>query len=105
MGVYVFNKDVLVQQLQADADEHGESKHDFGRDIIPRMFRSLRVFGYQYQSYWRDVGTIQSYWDAHMDLLAPNSPLALDDNELKLRTSGLIVRPPASAVTPRCTIR
>ncbi|HNO65455.1 MAG TPA: sugar phosphate nucleotidyltransferase [Tepidiformaceae bacterium] len=91
MGVYVFNKDVLVQQLQADADEHGESKHDFGRDIIPRMFRSLRVFGYQYQSYWRDVGTIQSYWDAHMDLLAPNSPLALDDNELKLRTSGLIM--------------
>ena len=93
MGVYVFNKDVLVEQLQADADAGEASKHDFGRDIIPRMFASHRVFGYQYQAYWRDVGTIDSYWSAHMDLLAPNPPLNLDDPDARLRTAGAILPP------------
>ena len=95
MGVYIFNKDVLVEQLQSDADEGDASAHDFGRNIVPRMYRTHRVFGYQYQSYWRDVGTIESYWDAHMDLLAPHPPLDLEDVEVKLRTAGAIM-PPAS---------
>ncbi len=103
MGVYVFNKDILVEQLQADADLDGESKHDFGRDIIPRMFQSHRVFGYQYQSYWRDVGTIESYWDAHMDLLSANPPLSLEDNELKLRTAGAIM--PAARIGTEASVR
>jgi len=94
MGVYCFNKDVLVEQLQADADLGDESRHDFGRDIIPRMYKTHRVFGYQYQGYWRDVGTIESYHQANMDLLAPNPPLNLDDPERRLRTSGTI-QPPA----------
>ncbi|MGE5595729.1 MAG: glucose-1-phosphate adenylyltransferase family protein [Hyphomicrobiales bacterium] len=94
MGVYCFNKDVLVEQLQADADLGDESKHDFGRDIIPRMFRDHRVFGYQYQGYWRDVGTIESYHSANMDLLAPTPPLNLEDPDLRLRTAGAI-QPPA----------
>jgi len=93
MGVYVFNKDVLVEQLQADADAGEESKHDFGRDIIPRMYQSHRVFGYQYQSYWRDVGTVESYHAAHMDLLAPTQPLNLEDPDLRLRTAGAILPP------------
>ena len=93
MGVYVFNKDVLVEQLQADADLGDASKHDFGRDIIPRMYESHRVFGYQYQSYWRDVGTIESYWSAHMDLLLENPPLNLDDSDIRLRTAGAIMPP------------
>lgn len=93
MGVYVFNKDVLVEQLQADADLGDRSSHDFGKDIIPRIFQTHRVFGYQYQSYWRDVGTIESYWSAHMDLLAANPSLNLEDNELKLRTAGAIMPP------------
>ncbi len=103
MGVYVFNKDILVEQLQADADLDGESKHDFGRDIIPRMFQSHRVFGYQYQSYWRDVGTIESYWDAHMDLLAANPSLNLEDSELKLRTAGAIM--PAARFGTNAAVR
>ncbi len=103
MGVYVFNKDILVEQLQADADLDGESKHDFGRDIIPRMFQSHRVFGYQYQSYWRDVGTIESYWDAHMDLLATNPSLNLEDSELKLRTAGAIM--PAARIGAAASVR
>ena len=92
MGVYCFNKDVLVQQLQADA-EIEESKHDFGRDIIPRMYKTHRVFGYQYQDYWRDVGTVESYHSAHMDLLTPHPSLNLDNPELRLRTAGAILPP------------
>ncbi|MCK9518730.1 MAG: sugar phosphate nucleotidyltransferase [Dehalococcoidia bacterium] len=94
MGVYCFNKDVLVEQLQADADLGDESRHDFGRDIIPRMYKTHRVFGYQYQGYWRDVGTIESYHEANMDLLAPTAPLNLEDPDLRLRTAGAI-QPPA----------
>ena len=93
MGVYVFNKDVLVERLQADADAGDESKHDFGRDIIPRMFKTHRVFGYQYQSYWRDVGTVESYWSSHMDLLAAHPPMNLEDPDLRLRTAGSILPP------------
>jgi len=93
MGIYVFNKDVLVEQLQEDADLGDKSAHDFGRDIIPRMFKTHRVFGYQYQSYWRDVGTVESYWSAHMEMLATNPPLALADPELRLRTAGAIQAP------------
>ena len=93
MGVYVFNKDVLVEQLQADADDGDGSKHDFGRNIIPRMYQTHRVFGYQYQDYWRDVGTVESYWQANMDLLNPNPPLHLEDPDLRLRTAGSIQAP------------
>lgn len=103
MGVYVFNKDVLVEQLQADADLGDASKHDFGRDIIPRMYQSHRVFGYQYQSYWRDVGTVESYWDAHMDLLASNPPLNLEDDDLRLRTAGSIM--PPARIGPRASVQ
>ncbi len=73
MGIYIFNKDVLIRELEIDA-ELENSSHDFGRDIIPRIFQTHRVFGYQYQGYWRDVGTVESYWNAHMDLLAANPP-------------------------------
>jgi glucose-1-phosphate adenylyltransferase len=102
MGIYCFNKDVLVEQLQADADLGDQSTHDFGRDIIPRMYQSHRVFGYQYQSYWKDVGTLASYHEAHMELISPNPPLRLDDPELRLRTPGSIM--PPARVGPRATI-
>jgi glucose-1-phosphate adenylyltransferase len=102
MGIYVFNKDVLVEQLQADADEGENSAHDFGRNIIPRMFRTHRVFGYQYQSYWRDVGTVESYHAANMDLLEPNPELDLFNAETMLRTPGP-PRPPAK-FGPRASV-
>lgn len=103
MGVYCFNKDVLVEQLQADSDLGDKSHHDFGRDIIPRMFRSHRVFGYQYQGYWRDVGTVESYHSANMDLLLPSPPLSLNDPDLRIRTAG-VIQPPAK-FGPRAEIR
>ena len=92
MGVYVFNKDVLVEQLQADAEAES-SKHDFGRDIIPRMYETNRVYGYQYDGYWRDVGTVESYWASNMDFISPKPPLRFDTPEVKLRTAGLIMPP------------
>ena len=88
MGVYCFNRDVLFEELQADADLGEASAHDFGRDIVPRIYSTRRVFGYQYLDYWRDVGTIESYWQANMDMIGPHSPLDLANSEVPLRTSG-----------------
>lgn len=66
-GIYVFNRDVLVDRLVADAGR--QTSHDFGRDILPEMLGEYRVFGYELEGYWRDVGTVDSYWQANMDLL------------------------------------
>jgi glucose-1-phosphate adenylyltransferase len=93
MSVYIFNRDVLVEQLQADADDE-TSNRDFGRDILPRMFETSRVYGYPYHGYWKDVGTVEAYWQANMDLAGVNPPLRLQDGEASLWTAGPI-RPPA----------
>lgn len=92
MGIYLFNADSLVEQLIRDA-ERPDSSHDFGRDIIPSMYETHRVFGYRYQGYWRDVGTIDAYWNANRDLLSADNPLPLQDPELKLRTPGDVPPP------------
>ena len=86
MGIYCFNRDVLIEALQEDASL-GSSSHDFGRDIVPRIFGSKRVFGYQYLDYWRDVGTIEAYWQANMDLIERYPPLNLANADAPLRTS------------------
>ncbi len=92
MGIYVFNKDTLIDALQADAETQ-QSRRDFGHDIIPAIYPRLRVFGYQYQEYWRDVGTVQSYWDANMDLTEAYPELELNAPERKIRTSRLTAPP------------
>ncbi len=102
MGVYCFNKEVLVEQLQRDAELAEASAHDFGRDIIPRMYQEHRVFGYQYLGYWRDVGTVQSYWSANMDLIHDQGDLPMDDPELRLRTAGAIL--PSARFGPKSTV-
>lgn len=86
MGIYCFNRDVLIEALQEDANL-AASSHDFGRDIVPRIFGSKRVFGYQYLDYWRDVGTIEAYWQANMDLIERYPPLNLANADAPLRTS------------------
>lgn len=69
MGIYIFNWKTLKSYLLADA-ENAESTHDFGHDIIPSMLNDdLRLYAYRFEGYWKDVGTIQSYWEANMDLL------------------------------------
>ena len=85
MGIYVFSADKLIAMLKSD-HEQAQSSHDFGKDIIPRMIDSHRVYGYRFggelgrvspDRYWRDVGTIDSYYAANMDLLKPVPPLNL----------------------------
>jgi glucose-1-phosphate adenylyltransferase len=76
MGVYIFNIDILDKALWEDHMKT-DSSHDFGKDIIPKLIREgSRVFSYPYCGYWVDVGTVDSYWKAQMDLL--ENPAALD---------------------------
>jgi glucose-1-phosphate adenylyltransferase len=86
MGIYVFNKDTLIEQLLLDA-QRIESSHDFGRDIVPRLVEDLPIFGYRFEGYWRDVGTIEAYFDANMDLLRELPEFNLYDMESPIRTS------------------
>ena len=86
MGVYLFNLDVLDKVLLEDHN-NPNSSHDFGKDILPRMVaEGYRVFAYPYADYWRDVGTVQSYWEAHMDLLEVPPPLNLYDRRWVIHT-------------------
>lgn len=88
MGIYVFNASFLRQALQRDATDPS-SGHDFGHDIIPGIISHARVFAHDYSDscvnmidarpYWRDVGTLDAYWEANMDQLRPSPELDLDD--------------------------
>ncbi len=84
MGVYVFNTDYLVQQLRRDAVDES-SAHDFGRDILPRAVKEHHVAAYVFTDangdagYWRDVGTLDAFWQAHMELLSAQPPIELYD--------------------------
>lgn len=86
MGVYVFNYSVLERLLTEDQNRKGSS-HDFGKDLIPRMIiEGLGVFAYPYGGYWIDVGTVDAYWEAHMDLLASPPSLNLNDRTWIIHT-------------------
>lgn len=84
MGIYVFNTEFLIEQLIKDAKKTGSSR-DFGHDIIPAVIDEHTVNAYPFlnlqgkQSYWRDVGTIDAYWDANMELIGVNPDLNLYD--------------------------
>jgi glucose-1-phosphate adenylyltransferase len=80
MGVYVFSKRALRRWLN-------EERSDFGRDVIPAMLDGgARVYGYRFQGYWQDVGTIQSYWEANLALLEDHPELDLYDREWLIHT-------------------
>lgn len=86
MGVYLFSAHVLNRVLWEDHARKGSS-HDFGKDILPRLVKSkARVFAFPYTGYWMDVGTVNSYWQSHMDLLSPNPPLKLYDRSWVIHT-------------------
>lgn len=79
MGIYVFTWKVLREALIADEKNPNSSK-DFGKDIIPEMLRkNMRLYGYNFSGYWKDVGTISSLWEANMDLLDHSSELNIND--------------------------
>lgn len=84
MGVYLFDWKLLRQYLIDD--EHTEhSSHDFGKDIIPKLIADKkRVFAYRFDGYWKDVGTIESLWEANMDLLKIPPPISLNDGKTKI---------------------
>jgi glucose-1-phosphate adenylyltransferase len=86
MGVYIFNQHRLNQLLWEDRDRTGSS-HDFGKDILPRMVANQeRVFAFPFTGYWVDVGTVESYWQAHMDLLTSPPPIDLNDRSWVIHT-------------------
>jgi glucose-1-phosphate adenylyltransferase len=98
MGIYVFNRDTLIRVLLEDARAEGgtPSQHDFGRNIIPGMVaRGEGVYAYPFTGYWQDVGTIQSYWEAHMNLLGDRPAFDLYDPSWVIHTRSE-ERPPAS---------
>ncbi len=93
MGIYVFKKDFLFQRLEEDAQLRS-SKHDFGRNVLPRIVAGKhRVYAYNFHGYWRDVGTMATYWEANMDLL-DMYPELLFDEYWPIRTKEDL-RPPA----------
>jgi glucose-1-phosphate adenylyltransferase len=92
MGIYVFNSDVLVTALESDA-ARPESHHDFGKNIIPSLIDSGRIYAYPFYDenkkaakYWRDIGTLDAYYEANMDLCQVNPEFNLYDPEWPLRT-------------------
>ena len=108
MGNYLFNKDVLIELLYEDATDVGSS-HDFGKDILPRIFNKSRVFAYDFRrnhipgltkkeiGYWRDVGTIKAFWEANMDLRSVKPEFNLYNKKWPVRTASYGT-PPAKFV-------
>lgn len=84
MGIYVFSWEKLRKYLIENENANTGSK-DFGKDIIPAMLANdERLFAYEFEGYWKDVGTLDSLWEANMDLLSPNVPLNLYDPNWKV---------------------
>jgi glucose-1-phosphate adenylyltransferase len=92
MGIYIFNTAFLFEQLIKDADT-STSTHDFGHDIIPEVIKKYRAYAYSFrdvqsgvQAYWRDVGTVDAYWSANMELIGINPELNLYDKDWPIWT-------------------
>ncbi len=93
MGIYIFNWKTLRQMLVEDMVKE-DSNHDFGKDIIPTLLESGgNLFAYNFKGYWKDVGTIDSLWEANMDLLDENNALDLGDSSWKIYTEDITTLP------------
>jgi glucose-1-phosphate adenylyltransferase len=123
MGIYVFDADLLSRALRLDALS-ASSNHDFGRDVLPLLIRDAEAFAWPFRAadgvqpaYWRDIGTIDAYWRAHMELLGPTPSVRLDDLDWPLQAAGrsprMIARSPAgrfgaaddSLIAAGCTVK
>ena len=108
MGNYLFNKDFLIDILYKDAEDKNSS-HDFGKDILPKIFETSRVYAYDFRrnripgiskkeiGYWRDVGTIKAFWEANMDLRSVKPDFNLYNKKWPIRTASYGT-PPAKFV-------
>jgi glucose-1-phosphate adenylyltransferase len=95
MGVYIFTYKTMRKYLKEDAKDPASS-HDFGKNLIPAYLRdNLKLQAYRFKGYWKDVGTIDSLWEANMDLLKDNSGLDLFDPDWKIYTDDV-------SATPQC---
>lgn len=90
MGIYVFSKDVLVRALKKYCSAE---KSDFGHHVIPPMIEKNNVYAYEYEGYWRDVGTLKSFWETNLSLTEPIPELNLYDEEWKIHTKS-VEKPP-----------
>jgi glucose-1-phosphate adenylyltransferase len=112
MGIYIFNRDVLIQRLQEDAGWE-DSTHDFGYAVIPGMVRKDLVYAYEFNGYWQDIGTMEAYFAANMELLSDQPSIILDgswpvcaeENELPLLRQNGPGSIKNSLVSPDCTIK
>jgi len=103
MGNYIFNTDFLYEQCIKDADTP-DTQHDFGKNVIPRIIKDYRVYAYPFrdpdtgeQAYWRDVGTLDAFWEANMELVSVTPQLNLYDRDWPIYTHQLQL-PPAKFV-------
>jgi glucose-1-phosphate adenylyltransferase len=101
MGIYVFDRHLLIDCLEVDAED-AESAHDFGQNILPLLVRSHGLAAYAFREgnrpgYWRDIGTIDNFWQANLDLVADAPPLDLHDREWPIYTLPTLL-PPARFV-------
>ena len=88
MGIYVFTWKTLRRYLEAD-EANPNSENDFGKNVIPAMLGDgERMAAYRFSGYWKDVGTLESLWDANMDMLAPNNGINLYESYLNMKKSG-----------------
>jgi glucose-1-phosphate adenylyltransferase len=92
MGIYCFNRDLLMESLLADADDP-HSQHDFGKNLIPKLIDQGRVYSYNFIDenkkeafYWRDIGTTEAYYEANMDLVSVSPVFNLYDEKWPIRT-------------------
>ena len=98
MGVYIFETNALVRRVSQDAKR--DSSHDFGKDVIPAMIDGDRVFAYPFEdenptgsAYWRDIGRLDAYFDANMDLVSPEPHFVLEDPNWPIRTAAKFTLP------------
>lgn len=93
MGIYIFDWKLLRKMLTADMKDP-DSSHDFGKDIIPKLLNDGKnLYAYKFKGYWKDVGTIDSLWEANMDLLDANNELDLNDSTWKIYTEDATTLP------------
>lgn len=103
MGIYIFNWKALKKYLKED-EANPNSSNDFGKDIIPAMLRDgLKMYAYPFKGYWKDVGTIDSLWEANMDLLKENSGLDLYSNDLRIYSASDVS--PAQYLGPNAEVK
>ena len=99
MGVYVFEVEILCEVLK---DAHRRSLQDFGSEVMPEVINRYKVYGYKYKGYWRDVGTIEAYWQSNMDLIVDLPPFNLYEPESMIRTA--FVDMPPVKLGPRAQV-